>query len=124
MAGADPGRRVLTGKFVQSLRAGEATVGCSVGETPRMFHAGCSGCGVESQWREGTLSRKPASGCLPCFLLVRVDDRSLFSKSWKMSRVFWCAWMGVWGKRDGPGLWMTKGVYFEACESDVLVRYL
>lgn len=118
MAGAGPVR------FVQGLRAGEAAVGCSVGEIPRVFHAGCSGCGVESQWREGTLSRKPASGRLPCFLLVWVDDRSLFLKSWKMSRVFLFGWLGVWGRRDGPGLWMTKGVYFEACESDVPVRYL
>lgn len=59
----------------------------------------------------------------PMFL-VRLDDGLRFLKYWKMSRVFWFAWLGVGGRRDGPGLWMMKGVYFETCESDVPVRYL
>ena len=121
MAGAGPVRRALTGRLVRRLSAGGHR-----GLFSRRARA-CSTQGPLAVPRRVSGGRDAVQGAgirpSPMFL-VQLDDRPRFSKYWKMSRVFWFAWLGVGGRRVRPGLWMTKGVYFEECESDVPVRYL
>lgn len=91
--------------------AGKYTMVSVGGEIPRVFHAVLwLWCGESVE--EGTAFKEASIRASSMFLACGWINRSLFLKSWKMSRVFSVWLVRVWGGGIGPGLWMTKGVYF------------